>query len=91
MPPGLVRPFVIVMEPPFPVDVVQVPFGHDHELVEAFLLQALDEPLDVRPQVGTAHRSQPCHSQPGERSQRLLTQAGRDTETTESFGRDRPG
>jgi hypothetical protein len=50
--PGLVRTFPIVMQTPFPVDVVQVPFGHDHELVEAFLLQRLDEPFDVSPQVG---------------------------------------
>ncbi len=52
MPAGLMRAFPIVMQPPFPVDVVEVPFSHDHELVEAFLLQALDEPFHVRPQVG---------------------------------------
>jgi hypothetical protein len=39
-------------EPSFPVDVIQVPFGHDHERVEAFLLLALDKPLNVRLQVG---------------------------------------
>lgn len=27
------------MQPPFPVDVVQVPLAHDYELVEAFLLR----------------------------------------------------
>ncbi len=60
MPAGLVQAFRIVMQPPFPVDVVQMPFGHDHELVEAFLPQALDESFDVRSQVGFAYRSQPC-------------------------------
>lgn len=30
---GLVRALPVVMQPPFPVDVVQVPLGHDHELV----------------------------------------------------------
>ncbi len=43
MPVGLVRAF--------PVDVVQPPFGHDHELVETFRLSNLDEPFHVRPQV----------------------------------------
>ena len=42
------RAFQIVMQSPFPVHVVQVSFAHDHELVEAFLLQALDESFDVR-------------------------------------------
>jgi len=42
------RPFPVVMQPPFPVDVVQVPLGNDHELAEAFLIQALDESFDVR-------------------------------------------
>ena len=51
MPPGLVRPLPIVMEPPFPADVIQVPLGHNHERVQAFELQALYEPFDVRPQV----------------------------------------
>ena len=49
---GLVRAFLIVMQPPFPVDVFQVPLGHDHELVEALDLECLDEPFDVRTQVG---------------------------------------
>lgn len=35
---GLVWPLSIVMQSPFPADVAQMPFGHDHELVEAFLL-----------------------------------------------------
>lgn len=44
---GLVRAFSIVMQPPLPDDVVQVPIGHNHKLVEAFLLKTLDEPLHV--------------------------------------------
>ena len=36
--------------------------------------------------VRTGHRSQPCHLRPIERSQQPLTQAARDTETTESIG-----
>lgn len=48
MPAGLVRAFPVVMQPPFPVDVVQVPFGHDYKLAEAFLLQALDTPFHMR-------------------------------------------
>ena len=91
MPPGFVRAFSNVMRPPFPVDVVEVPFRHDHELVEAFHLLTLDKPSHVRRQVGTAYRSQPCLPQPVERWQWLLTQSERDAETTESFGRDRPG
>lgn len=49
---GLVRVFPIVMQPQFPVDVVQVPLAHNHELVKEFRFQALHEPFDVRPHVG---------------------------------------
>lgn len=56
-----------------------------------FVAVVLNKPLDVRPQVGAAYRSEPCHPRPVERSQRLLTQTRRDAETAESFGRDRPG
>ena len=45
---GLMRAIPIVMQLPFPVDVVQVPLAHNHELVEALLLQALDKPFYVR-------------------------------------------
>lgn len=37
------------MQAPFPADVVQVPFGHDHEFVAALDFQRLDELFYVRP------------------------------------------
>lgn len=49
MPPGLLCPLPIVMQSPLPVDAIQVPFRHEHELVE-HELQALDEMLHMCPQ-----------------------------------------
>ena len=44
---------------------------------------------DSRANAGPPERSQPCRSRPIERSQQRITRMGRESETTESFGRDR--
>ena len=49
--PKLMWPLIVVMNTPFAADVVQMPLSHDHEFVETFVFQALDESLHVRSQV----------------------------------------
>ncbi|WP_417851520.1 hypothetical protein [Thalassoglobus sp.] len=39
------------MGAPLAEDVVQVPLSHDHELVETLVLQTLNEPLKMGPQI----------------------------------------
>ncbi len=45
------RSFFVVLPTPDAADVIQVLFSHDHELVQAFELQCLDEPFDMCPQI----------------------------------------
>nr|WP_231754095.1 hypothetical protein [Caulifigura coniformis] len=46
------RPFPVVVHLELAVDVVQVATAHDRELVQAPVLERLDEALDVGSQVG---------------------------------------
>lgn len=48
----MVRANRVVMVFVLPEEVFEVPFSEDREMVEAFLLATLDEPLRVGVQVG---------------------------------------
>lgn len=49
VPPGLVRALPIEVQLQLPIDVVQVPLAHDHELVQTIPLHGLDVPRNIRP------------------------------------------
>ena len=50
------RPFRIVEGAPLAADVVEVPLGYDHKFIETLMFQALNETLNVCPQVGREGR-----------------------------------
>lgn len=61
---GHVRPFPIVVVNVLGQEVVQVPGAQDDEVIEAFNLNALDQPLDMGVEIGRSVR-QPHGADPG--------------------------
>lgn len=55
----LVRPLHVVVLEPLGNQVVEVPLAQDHEVVEALLLNRLDEPFDIGVGVRRADRRTP--------------------------------